>query len=187
MKLPALILPLFILALLPPAFAQTLPGKIRGYKLYNANITVNSPSNAGGKAKADAVVVLGKPTLVALGLTGLTFEIGADIRPVEQTGRIDFLTFKDFRINNIAVEIDEYNHSFAFKKDSTFALPVPARVFVRSSSIAKGAFKALIESKKEWTVSGTVFIFGTFKKFGMSFKRVIPVRVDLKIASPVGV
>ena len=50
--------------------------------------------------------------------------------------------------------------------------------------MARAARRELIESKKEWQVTGTVFIFGKFKKFGFGFKRVVPVKINLKIDNP---
>lgn len=39
-------------------------------------------------------------------------------------------------------------------------------------------------AKDEWTVTGRVFVFGRFKKFGFDFKRVVPVEINLKIKNP---
>jgi hypothetical protein len=63
-------------------------------------------------------------------------------------------------------------------------LPQPVRGFVSSLNIAKAVYKEMVESKPTWNVSGTVFVFGKFKKFGFRFKRVVPVKIELKLANP---
>jgi hypothetical protein len=42
----------------------------------------------------------------------------------------------------------------------------------------------LINSPNELVVTGTAFVFGKFKKFGFTFKRVVPVKIDLKFKNP---
>ena len=41
-----------------------------------------------------------------------------------------------------------------------------------------------MDPKKKWSVTGTVFVFGKFKKYGINFKRVVPIKIDLTIANP---
>lgn len=165
--------------------AQELPSKIRGYKVHNANIQVRSSEDkqpAG--ADREAVITLGKLEVDDYGISGITLAAGADVSPIDQSGKVEFLTFQDFRINGISVDIQEYKHSFTFKKGELISLPVPARVFVGTLNLARAARNELLDPKKRWSVKGTVFVFGKFKKFGMSFKRVVPIKIDLTIANP---
>ncbi len=184
MKLTASIVIVLLFALSQMSFAQALPSKIRGYKVYQANVTVSgsggSPDGTGDK---DAQVTLGEPEIAYIGLSGITLEVGADIAAIEQSGRVDFLTFNDFRINGLAVDIEEYKHEFSFKKGEAISLPKPARVTIGTLTMARAARRELIESKTEWLVTGTVFVFGKFKKFGFGFKRVVPIKIDLKITN----
>jgi hypothetical protein len=48
----------------------------------------------------------------------------------------------------------------------------------------RGAVRELKDSKEEWSVTGRVFVFGKFKKFGFNFKRVVPVEINIKIKNP---
>ena len=63
-------------------------------------------------------------------------------------------------------------------------LPTPAKITINIANIAKAAYKELVDSKKDWIVTGTVFVFGKFKKFGFNFKRVVPIKIGLTIKNP---
>ncbi len=187
MKPAALSVVTLLLLFASPGSGQDLPDKIRGYKVYNANIRVETGISAKGDrpGETEAVVTLGDPEIVDFGISGVTFEIKADIGSIDQTGKVDFVSFNDIRINGFAVEIDEYGHSFEFKKGVAIRIPAPVRVFVSSKNIAKAAFRELFDSKKDWKILGTAFVFGKFKKFGFSFKRVVPVKIDVKFKNPI--
>lgn len=181
-KLPVLLLFCLFAASLS---AQELPDKIRGYKVYQAEINVK---NAGEKidksVQSEAFVKIGEPQLIDVSLTGITFELSAEIDALAQSGKIDFLTFQDFRVNGLKVEVEEYKNPFEIKKDQPIMLPKPARIFLGASQTVRGALKELNESKDEWQVTGRVFVFGKFKKYGFSFKRVVPVEINLNIKNP---
>lgn len=166
------------------SYAQDLPKEIRGYKVYRAEVSVKNESEEI-KNKSDAFVKVGEPKIVDISLTGVTVEISGEIIAPEQSGKIDFLTFKDFRVNNIAVTVEDYKESFSFTKNQTIALPKPVKFFLGTSDILRGAAREIKNSKDKWTATGTVFVFGRFKKFGFNFKRVIPVEINLKIKNPI--
>ena len=175
-----------ILAFVHTCIAQELPPKIRGYRVHNANITVRSSDDKNpANAEREAVITVGIPDVVEYGLTGITLEANAEIAAVDQSGKIDFLTFRDFRINGIAIDIEEYKHKFSFKKGGSILLPKPARIFIGTLDLARAARNELMDPKKKWTVTGTVLVFGKFKKYGMNFKRVVPIKIDLTIANPI--
>ncbi len=94
------------------------------------------------------------------------------------------MTFRDFKVNGLDVEIEEYTNSFEFKKNQAIALPKPVKIFLGARQALKGALKEMRDSKEEWTVTGTVFVFGRFKKWGFSAKRVVPVEVNVKVKNP---
>lgn len=174
-----------ILLLSVSVFAQDLPGKIRGYKVYKAQIAVkNSAEKSENSPKSEAIVKIGEPVLADVSLTGVTFELSAELEAFAQSGTIDFLAFQDFRVNGLAVEVEEYKNSFSFKKNEPLVLPKPARIFLSTPQTLRGAYQEIKDSKDEWLVTGRVFVFGKFKKFGFSFKRVIPVEINLKIKNP---
>jgi hypothetical protein len=180
-----LCIPILLLSFI--AQAQDLPGKIRGYKVYDAKIVVGSAKDqTEAKTKSEARVKVGEPELVEVSLSGITFELSAEISGLEQSGTVDFLTFHDFSVNDLAVEIEDYTESFEFKKNQIVKLPKPARITLGASQALRGALRESRESKPEWQVTGRVFVFGRFKKFGFSFKRVVPVEVSIKIKNPLG-
>ncbi len=181
MKIVAISSSLFVLMLVQSALAQTLPSKIRGYKVYDAKVVVTNKTDAGyAESGADAAVKLTNFNLAGMSLTGVIVEVGADILS-SRAGDVEFMTFHDFRVNGVAIDVEEYKQPFSFKRAESLSLPKPARITIKPSSLVKGAAKELTDPKKDWIVTGTVFVFAKFKKFGFSFKRVIPVKIDIKI------
>lgn len=166
--------------------SQSYPKKIRGYKVYQTKISINSNSeNISGTMDSEAVVKLGDPELTDLSLNGITLEISADIVNAVQSGKVDFVTFQDFKVNGLDVEIEEYKESFEIKHGEKTFLPKPVKIFISAGQTLRGALKELKESKKDWTISGRLFVFGTFKKYGFKFKRVVPLDISFKIENPV--
>ncbi len=168
------------------AHAQDLPDEIRGYKVYNAKISVTNQANKEtDNDKSEAFARLTEPQLVDTSLTGLTFEVSAEIDALDYTGKVDFLTFRDFKVNGLSVNVEEYTNSFEFKKNQIISLPKPVKIFLGTGQLLKGALGEAAGSKDEWTVTGKVFVFGHFKKSFFNFKRVVPVEVNVKIKNPV--
>jgi hypothetical protein len=168
-----------------PVLAQELPREIRGYKVHKTNISVKTSSaKAPARSGPEALVKIGDPAVTGLSFTGITFEIPAEITAFDQSGRVDFLTFHDFKVDGLAVDVEEYRSAFSFRKNELVVLPKPARIFLGTGQIVKAAWKEIAETKKEWTITGRVFVFGKFKKLGFSFKRVIPVDINLTIKNP---
>ena len=61
-------------------FPQNYPKKIRGYKVYQTNISIRTGrENTSVKKGSEAVVKLGEPELSDISLTGITLEISAAI------------------------------------------------------------------------------------------------------------
>lgn len=165
--------------------AQDLPKEIRGYKVHRAKIPVlNKSDETDAKTKAEAFVKIGEPALADVSLTSIKLEVPAEIESAAQSGTVDFLAFRDFRVDGLAVEVEEYKESFEFVKNQTIVLPKPIVISLSAKEIVRGALKELKESKDEWTVTGRVFVFGRFKKSFLKFKRVVPVEVNLKIKNP---
>jgi hypothetical protein len=168
------------------AHAQDLPDEIRGYKVYNAKISVTNQENKEtDNDKSEAFARLTEPQLVDTSMTGLTFEISAEIDALDYAGKVDFLTFRDFKVNGLSVNVEEYTNSFEFKKNQIISLPKPVKIFLGTGQLLKGALGEAAGSKDEWTVTGKVFVFGHFKKSFFNFKRVVPVEVNVKIKNPV--
>jgi len=165
--------------------AQDLPKEIRGYKVHRAKISVkNQTEETNAKDKSEALVKVGEPELVDVSLAGITFELSAEIGSLKQSGTIDFLTFHDFRVNGLPVDLEEYKESFEFRKNQNAVLPKPIKIRLSTAQTVRGALSELKESRDEWTVTGRVFAFGQFKKSFLKFKRVVPIEINLKIKNP---
>ncbi len=164
---------------------EDLPDKIRGYKVKKTDITIGSKS-AENSADEDlgVEVVFDEPEIASVGLTGITLELGGAMTIFGQSGAVDFITFEDFKVNNIDVDIAEYKESFDFKKGEPFKLKKPVEIFVGTLQALRGASKEYKDSKEKWKVTGRIFVFGRFNKLGFKFKRVIPVEVDMLIENP---
>jgi hypothetical protein len=165
--------------------AQDLPDEIRGYKVHRAKISVQTQSERNKPPEDFAVAVdFGEPKLVKVSPLGTTFEVPVEMTVFNQSGKIDFLTFRDFRVNNLKVEIEEYDEAFEIEKNKPARLRKPIKIFVAATQTIKGGLREIFQSEKEWQVTGRVFVFGKFKKLGFKFKRVVPVDVNLKITNP---
>jgi len=174
-----------VLLFSPVINSQDLPKEIRGYKVYRAKISVkNQIEKNGATDKSETFVKIGEPEIVDVSLNGITLEISVEIESSAQSGTVDFLTFQDFRANNLAVEVEEYKESFQLEKNKATILPKPIRFFLGAKQTLRGAFNESKESKEEWTVTGKVFVFGRFKKSFLKFKRVVPVEINFKIKNP---
>lgn len=183
--LPLSILILFFAAL---SFAQVpttipLPKKIRGYKVHNETIRITLPSNGDAKTER-AVVELDDPELNDVSLSGVTFSLNAEITSLEQSGTIDILSFNDFLVNGIPVTIADLDENFTFRKNEAFRLPEQAKIKLSTTGVLRAAWKELREQKKKWLITGRIFIFGKFRRYGFSFKRVVPVDVRIEIDNP---
>ncbi|MEZ5344279.1 MAG: hypothetical protein R2681_01875 [Pyrinomonadaceae bacterium] len=175
---------LMISALSLQSAAQTFPSKIRGYKVHRADISIGVDRADTSENNSDVVVSFGDPVVSGISLTGATFDVDAAITPFDQSGTIDFISFEDFRINGIEIEITEFTGPFSFSKGQTTEISAPIKVFVSSLAGAKAAAQELRESENKWRITGTAFVFGKFKKSIFKFKRVIPVDIDLTIDKP---
>jgi hypothetical protein len=166
--------------------AQDLPGEIRGYKVHKAKVSVRAESGGENNQKEDlrVAVKFDKPELVKITPLGATFEVSGEMTVSDQSGKVDFLTFRDFRVNGLKVEIEEYDEPFEIRKNEPARLKKPVRIFVSATQSIKGGLKEIFRSEKEWQVTGRVFVFGKFRKLGFKFKRVVPVDVNLKIINP---
>ncbi len=181
MKIAAITSSFLVLMFVQSALAQTLPSEIRGYKVHDAKVVITNKTDAGYKdLDADAAVKLTGFKLAGMGLSGVIVEVGADILS-SRSGDVEFMTFHDFRVNGVAIDVEEYRHPYSFKKGEPLSLPKPARITIKPTSLAKGAAQELTDPKKDWIITGTVYVFGKFKKFGFSFKRVVPVKVDFRV------
>lgn len=168
---------LFLLAF--PTYSQDLPDKIRGYKVYRDKVSVSTSS-----AASDAAIHIGEPEVVDVGLTGITLELPAEFTTAAQSGKVEMVSFHDLRVNGIQVEPEEYTHKFEFRKGEKVKVPKPVRIFVPASGLVKAAWHEMTEERTEWIVTGRVFVFGKFRRYGIHHKRVVPIELNLTIKNP---
>ena len=161
---------------------QELPNKIRGYKVHNEVVILQSDGKKDNDGRP--YIVVGSPTISDVSLGGVTLAIVGELQTAGYDGRVEMMSFRDFRVNDVPVEVEEFNTPFTVSKKGKTVLPAPATVFLPTSNILNAAWKEITASKSYWNVTGRVFVFGKFKKFGFTFKRVIPVDVRLTIKNP---
>src|SRR5688572_5839160 len=176
----AAVLLLLPFGLIVNAQTQELPKKIRGYKVHSETLTVKNEPIGDDKP----YVVVGQPSVTDISVSGVTLAITAELRSAGYEGRVDMLSFRDFTVNGIPVEVRDLNIPFNVEKAGTTILPGPATVFLPTSKVLRAAWSEATNSKNEWAINGRILVFGKFKKFGFSFKRVVPIDVQLRIPNP---
>ena len=183
----------------PTALSQprAYPVKIRGYKVERTVIEVKKPDDrneknnrtqdgraADDQANVDQLISFGKPALARVTPLGITFEVPIVVAPVTQNGRVDFLVFEDIEINGRSVNISDYNHSFKLPSSAPLTLSDPLRIYIYLPGAVMAAIGEWTDSKETWPVTGRVYVFGKFKKSLFSFKRCVPVELDLTMRNP---
>jgi len=138
----------------------------------------------GPESDEDALIRLGQPQLARVTPLGITFEVPIVVSPVKQSGHVDFLMFEDMVVNGSSVEINEYRRAFDLPNKSLLTLREPLRVYIYLPSALLAALGDWSDSKDTWPVTGRVYVFGKFKKFGLSFKRCIPVELNVTMRNP---
>lgn len=174
----------FGLLLCSAVTAQKLPDSIRGYKVHKETISIKQPSQPADRAAHHAIITIGEPEASEVSLTGVELQFPVELISPGQSGKVDFLTFHEIRVNNIPVDVPEYTTKFEFKKDTLFQLPEPAKVFLPTTRIVQAAWREMRDSRESWTVTGRVFVFGKFRKYGFHHKRVVPIDFTLVIPNP---
>jgi hypothetical protein len=170
-----------------PALSQELPKKIRGYKVHQDRIVIKTSDVGSTTGESDAVVKIGDPLPTDISLTGVSFELPVEVTAADQSGRVDFLAFHDFRVNGIRVEIEEYRHAFSFRKNESTKLPDPVTIVIPATSLVLAASTEIRDSKTEWSITGRVFVFGRYRKLGFYHKRVVPIDISVRIKNPIHV
>ena len=176
--------------------AQTrYPDKIRGYKVESRVVEVKSSisnrsdgsedrKTAGDQASADQLISLGKPALARVTPLGITFAVPVVVAPVTQSGKVDFLTFENIEINERSVKIADYEHSFQLPNRNPLTLKDPLRIYIYVPGALLAALGEWTESKETWPVTGRIYVCGKFKKGPFSFKRCVPVELNMTMRNP---
>ena len=167
------------------------PKEIRGYKVERAAVELKSKREPGTRSDrqpasddVDQLITFSPPELARVTPLGITFDVPVVVAPVKQSGHVHFLLFEDMTVNGHAVEISEYAHAFDLPNKQPLTLRDPLRFYIYSPTAVLAAADEWSNSKETWPVTGRVFVCGKFKKSLFSFKRCVPVELNLTMRNP---
>jgi hypothetical protein len=141
-------------------------------------------ARADAAAREPSLITLGEPKVTSISPLGVYLEVPVTVAAVKQGGRVDFLTFEDMVVNGTPVTVDEYHHPFELPNDRAVTLPDPVKLYISTPRALFGALGEWSRPKDVWPVTGRVYVFGRFKKFFFTFKRVVPVELALSFRNP---
>lgn len=146
----------------------------------------NQTSTASSKAVSavDQLITFGSPSIARVTPLGITFNVPVVVAPIKQSGKVDFLLFEDMMVNHHSIEIDEYNRAFDLPTKKPLTLNEPLRFFIYTPIAALAAVGEWSDSRETWPVTGRVYVCGKYKKFLLSFKRCVPVELNLTMRNP---
>ena len=169
---------------------KAYPSEIRGYKVERAavqlkkNSSKTQPTSQTYDSNPDELIRFGQPKVMKVTPLGVKLEIPVVVSPVTQKGKVDFLLFENMVVNGTPVEIEEYKHSFSLPNNKDLVLDHPLKFTVNVPNTILAAIGEWTNSKERWLVTGRVYVFGRYKKFLFTFKRTIPVELNLTIRNP---
>lgn len=196
------------------AQTRDYPKEIRGYKVERAAVELKSSSSpvnpppktpSGDQSSStdgnsttvasantpppstsnvDQLITFGAPSLGRVTPLGITFDVPVIVAPIKQSGHVDFLLFEDMTVNEHSVEIAEYHRGFDLPKKKPLTLHEPLRFHIYLPVVALAAVDEWTNSKDTWPVTGRVYVCGRYKKFFLSFKRCVPVELNLTMQNP---
>lgn len=188
---------LLVMPVLVSGQSRSYPDNIRGYKVERTVVEIKKPENknqandgetTSSDADVDQLITFGQPSIARMTPLGVTFEVPIVVAPVKQNGKVDFLVFEDMDVNGHSVQIADYNHSFDLPNKQSLTLHDPLRIYIYTPSAMLAALGEWTDSKDTWPVTGRVYVFGKFKKkvlgISASFKRVVPVELNLTMKNP---
>ncbi|HEV8139066.1 MAG TPA: hypothetical protein VGP81_04800 [Pyrinomonadaceae bacterium] len=135
-------------------------------------------------SNVDQLITFDAPSLARVTPLGITLNMPVVIAPIKQSGHVDFLLFEDMTVNNHSVEIEEYRRGFDLPTKKQLRLREPLRFFISLSTATLAAIGEGINSQETWPVTGRVYVCGKYKKFVLSFKRCVPVELNLTMKNP---
>ncbi|HKO36240.1 MAG TPA: hypothetical protein VJV21_07150 [Pyrinomonadaceae bacterium] len=146
----------------------------------------NQTSTTSSKAvpAVDQLITFGSPSIARVTPLGITFNVPVVVAPIKQSGKVDFLLFEDMMVNDHSIEIDEYNRAFDLPTKKPLTLNEPLRFFIYTPIAALAAVGEWSDSREMWPVTGRVYVCGKYKKFLLSFKRCVPVELNLTMRNP---
>ena len=157
------------------------PKEIRGYKVERTIIELRKSEN---DPQSDTLIKFGDAELARVTPLGISLEIPIVVSPVTQKGHVNFLLFENMIFNGTPVDIDEYHREFDLPNRNPSQLREPLRFYIYLPRAVLAGIDEWINSKETWPVTGRVYVFGKFKKSLFSFKRCVPVELDLTMRNP---
>jgi hypothetical protein len=148
----------------------------------SSNQTSTASSNVG--SDVDQLITFGSPSIARVTPIGITFNVPVVVAPIKQSGKVDFLLFEDMMVNDHSIEIDEYHRAFDLPTKKPLTLNEPLRFFIYTPVAALAAVGEWSNSRETWPVTGRVYVCGKYKKFLFSFKRCVPVELNLTMRNP---
>ena len=150
------------------------------------NSSSNQPATAASNAASDVdqLITFGSPSIARVTPIGITFNVPVVVAPIKQSGKVDFLLFEDMTVNDHSIEIDEYHRAFDLPTKKPLTLNEPLRFFIYTPVAALAAVGEWSNSTETWPVTGRVYVCGRYKKFMFSFKRCVPVELNLTMRNP---
>jgi hypothetical protein len=212
MKARAFLVVILTLSFAAVCFSQprVYPKEIRGYRVERAAVELktatdktkatqpgdkaatpgqnsNAPDPGAGSSPAPAVdqlITFGQPSLARVTPLGITFDVPVVVAPIKQSGHVDFLLFEDMTVNEHSIQIDEYHRTFDLPTKRALTLREPLRFFIYLPVAALAAVDEWSNAKETWPVTGRVYVCGKYKKLLFSFKRCVPVELNLTMNNP---
>jgi hypothetical protein len=177
---------------------RPLPKEVQGYKVHRAKVEPKNSSASDTKQPARSssdeepeydeeepiLIRLGEPTLVKVSPLGVTFDVPVILAAVKQQGEVDRLVFEDVRVNDIRVNLEDYNYQFKLPNKEPLKLSPPIRIFVSTPQAVLRTIDEIFFSREVWPVTGRIYVCGRFKKFLIKFKRAVPVEIQTSIPNP---
>jgi hypothetical protein len=146
--------------------------------------TQAGPASPATNAQVDQLITFGSPSIARVTPLGITFNVPVVVAPIKQSGKVDFLLFEDMTVNDHSIEIDEYQRAFNLPTKKPLTLREPLRFFIYTPVAALAAVGEWSNSRETWPVTGRVYVCGKYKKFLLSFKRCVPVELNLTMRNP---
>jgi hypothetical protein len=154
-----------------PAGSATLP-------------TLTPDATPSADPSVDQLITFGPASLARVTPLGITLNMPMVVAPIKQSGHVDFLLFEDMTVNEHSIEIEEYRHGFNLPTKKPLILREPLRFYISLPTAALAAVDEGVNSKETWPVTGRVYVCGKYKKFVFSFKRCVPVELNLTMKNP---
>ena len=150
----------------------------------NSSSSQTSTTSSNARPNVDQLITFGTPSIARVTPLGITFNVPVVVAPIKQSGKVDFLLFEDMMVNDHSIEIDEYHRAFDLPTKKPLTLREPLRFFIYTPVAALAAVGEWSNSKETWPVTGRVYVCGKYKKFLLSFKRCVPVQLNLTMRNP---